>query len=51
MEQKHRLAPGCIDLLPLYRHTRRPAEPEAADGAKGAIEPDVEDVIVHIGVL
>ena len=50
VEQQHSLAPGSIDLVPLDRAGRRAAQAEAGDGREGALVPDVEGVVVHVGV-
>lgn len=51
LEQQHSLAPGCIDFIPLHGSVSSAAQAEAPDGAKGAIMPDPEDIMVHIGLL
>eukprot|EP00227_Mantoniella_beaufortii_P007613 CAMPEP_0197594382 /NCGR_PEP_ID=MMETSP1326-20131121/20421_1 /TAXON_ID=1155430 /ORGANISM="Genus nov. species nov., Strain RCC2288" /LENGTH=226 /DNA_ID=CAMNT_0043160545 /DNA_START=158 /DNA_END=835 /DNA_ORIENTATION=+ len=48
-EQQARHAPGGVDLVPLHRHGGQAPQPEAVDGAEGAVEPDVERVVVHVG--
>ena len=50
VEQQHSLAPGCIDLVPLHRAGRRAAQAEAGDSREGALVPNVEGVVVHVGM-
>ena len=50
VEQQHSLAPGSIDLVPLDWAGRCAAQAEAGDGGKGALVPDVEGIVVHVGV-
>lgn len=49
MQQQNSLAPGSVNLIPADRAGGRAAQPEARNGAKRPIVPDVEDIVVHIG--
>ena len=50
VEQEHGLAPSSVDLVPLHGAGRRAAQAEARDGREGALVPDVERIVVHIGM-
>lgn len=39
VQQKHRLSPGCVDLVPLHRDTGESAQAEVVDGTKLAAVP------------
>lgn len=50
VEEEQGLAPRGVDLAPLHLHVGQPAEPEVVDGAKGAVVPDLEDVVEDVGL-
>ena len=50
VKEQHGLAPGCIDLIPLHGAGGSAPQAEAGDGREGALVPDVERVVVHVGV-
>lgn len=52
-QQQRRLPPRRVDLTPIYRCAREPAESEVVDGAKVAVPavPDVECRVEHICLL
>ena len=49
VQQEDGLAPGGIDLVPVHGHGGGATEAEARDGGEGAVVPDVERIVVHVG--
>lgn len=49
VQKQDGLTPCGIDLIPLHSHGVGAAQAKARDGRKGAIVPDVECVVDHVG--
>jgi len=51
LQQKHSLAPSCVDFIPLHWGFVGAAQAEAPNRAKGPFMPNSEDIMVHICLL
>lgn len=51
VKQQDCLAPGCVDFIPLHTDIIGAPQPKPPDGAKRAIMPDAEDILVHVCLL